>query len=232
MMKKINLLFLSAVMSLFFTVTALAGTNDVHARDEDGYTALMLAIENRMVDDGIADTFIKAGADVNAESDGLTALMMAAEQGKILDMISLLKAGANANAKDFYGTTAMMLGLTHRYHSDIRVVSVLLGNGADVDAADNFGETALMNAVRYNLPPEVVAALLSAGANVNKKNNDGKTPLMLAALFNGQDEIVKRLLESGASVSERSNEGKTALDYAKGREKWMDSTEEIIALLW
>ena len=64
------------------------------------------------------------------------------------------------------------------------VVSALLRAGANVDAKDKKGRTALMYAAAMNPNPKVAAALLDAGADVDERNKDGSTALMAAAANN------------------------------------------------
>jgi ankyrin repeat protein len=57
------------------------------------------------------------------------------------------------------------------------VIATLLAAGADVEARDNHGMTALMHAVKYNQNHEVVTTLLKAGADAKAKNDKGNTVL-------------------------------------------------------
>lgn len=84
----------------------------------------------------------------------------------------------------------------------------LLENGADPNAANSFGKTALMHAAQYN---DFASAkhLLDAGADINAKTNDelgwtcpkltwdGRTALLYAAEF-ADVKLISLLLESGA----------------------------------
>jgi GNAT superfamily N-acetyltransferase len=90
-------------------------------------------------------------------------------------------------------------------------VAGLLARGADPDAADAHGVTALHHACQRG-DVTVVAALLRAGANMNARDEDGRTPLMVAAAF-GHDLCVEQLLEAGADVHGRNRAGRTALDF-------------------
>ncbi len=71
--------------------------------------------------------------------------------------------------------------------------------GANVNARDDDGETALMRAAEKSSNPEVVAILLRAGANVNARDDDGETALEKARERGSSGAaIVKLLLKAGA----------------------------------
>jgi len=88
--------------------------------------------------------------------------------------------------------------------------------GADVEAKDNDGMTALLLAARQNGNPEVSSVLIQAGADVNAKNNGGMTPLMWAAEWNNA-EVLNVLIQGGADVNAKDNGGMTALMLAAMR---------------
>ena len=77
-------------------------------------------------------------------------------------------------------------------------VKALLAAGAEVDAKNNHGITALM-AASYGGHTEEVKALLSAGADVNAKDNFNSTALIYAAA-NGQARTAELLIAAGADV--------------------------------
>src|SRR5260370_19225882 len=70
-------------------------------------------------------------------------LITVAYQGDVKTGIAQLDEGADVNARDCDGDTALMLA-AERGH--IELVKVLLKNGADVNAENLNGETALMRA--------------------------------------------------------------------------------------
>ena len=84
----------------------------------------------------------------------------------------------------------------NRDHAKIRQ---LLGQNADVNAAQVDGTTALTWAARAN-DPELVDLLLAAGANARAQNLDGATALYEASV-SGNAAIVKSLLKAGADVN-------------------------------
>jgi len=97
----------------------------------------------------------------------------------------------------------------------------------DVNAKDNFGVTALIDA-SFKGQKEIVELLILEGADLNAQNRQGDTALMNAAL-KGHIEIVEFLISNGADVSVKDKSGNTALiDSAKYAR---ESACEIIALL-
>ncbi len=85
----------------------------------------------------------------------------------------LLDAGADPNAADAGGETALMTAMRS---GNIDAVKALLQHGADVKAKDAVTQqTALMWAVRSNFPA-AVEILLEYGAEINARTRTGKTP--------------------------------------------------------
>ena len=87
-----------------------------------------------------------------------------------------------------------LISASRNGHKD--VVSMLLQAGAQVDAKDTYGWTALMWASSRNGYKDIVSMLLQAGAQVDAKDNDGWTALMLASR-NGYKDVVKVLKKHG-----------------------------------
>lgn len=79
-------------------------------------------------------------------------------------------------------------------------VASLIASGADVNAAQVNGATALHWAVYYD-NVESVNALIEAGARVDTRTREGISPLFMAALY-GNPEIIRALLDAGADQNE------------------------------
>src|SRR5216683_1405726 len=118
-------------------------------------------------------------------------MITAAYQGDVKAAIAQLDKGADVNARDCDGDTALMLA-AERGH--IELVKVLLKNGADVNAANLNGETALMRAA-YRGHVDVVKELLAYGADANARNAFGNTAATLAA-HNGHSKVESMLREA------------------------------------
>jgi ankyrin repeat protein len=99
------------------------------------------------------------------------------------------------------------------YKGDTEETSQLLAEGVEIDAKNEYGNTALMiAAIKGHL--EIVKGLIAGGADVNERNRAGSTTLILAAK-KGHLEIVKALLAAGADVNARTTGGVTALFAAE-----------------
>lgn len=100
-----------------------------------------------------------------------------------------------------------------RKAAHLEIISAL-DSGANPNAANNQGTTALMEASQNNSDMKAVRELLDAGAEINAKNHNGNTALIFAAMQN-TPEVVRLLCERGAETGILNEDGKNALDYAR-----------------
>lgn len=148
--------------------------------------------------------------DVNARDSGHpgdTVLMIAVAQTNPACVKLLIDKGADVNARNSDGYTALMSAVYHEL--DLRVAKLLLERGADVNARTNEGLTALHSAASY-CNECAAKMLLERGADVNARNNQGYTALMLSKC----EKLTKLLLDNGADVNARNNEGYTTLQLS------------------
>ncbi len=88
-------------------------------------------------------------------------------------------------------------------------VQELIDVGADINARNKAGKTALMMVTQRGYEG-MAKFLLDAGANINARDKDGQTALHLAAGWSDK-YIVKLLLTYGAHINAQDNDGDTAL---------------------
>jgi len=129
------------------------------------------------------------------DGDGVTPLYRACRNGHttLIEMLLEAGAGAEVNAK-WTGTlengwTALIQAFTNTPPFDIKIVKMLLENGADVDTTrPDDGWTVLQWASEYGYE-EIVKMLLERGVNVHAKDNYDNTALDIAN-ERGQTRIV------------------------------------------
>jgi ankyrin repeat protein len=94
---------------------------------------------------------------------------------------SLRAAGANVNKQNNRGISALMLAV---WYGRSKIVELMQTNKANVNAADNDGDTAIFFAARHDRRganhAKTVEFLLKHGADRHHKNNNGATALDLA----------------------------------------------------
>jgi len=96
---------------------------------------------------------------------------------------------------------------------DAALVKELLAAGANIDARNDAGYTALILAA-YNGRAAAVEALLAAGADPNAANRYGMTP-QHGAIFKGEEAIALKLLaDPRTNPDARNGAGQTAAMFA------------------
>ncbi|HEV2704253.1 MAG TPA: ankyrin repeat domain-containing protein [Steroidobacteraceae bacterium] len=134
----------------------------------------------------------------------------AASQGNKTEVERLLKSGADVNAQQADGATALQWAA---YRGDAKLAELLLKAGAKPDLANHDGATPLWLAADRG-DAAVIEALLKGGADANEQLPLGRRPLMLAAR-SGSVDAVHALIEHGADVNASESErGTTALMQA------------------
>lgn len=186
---------------------------DPFAQDKKGMSAWALAIYHG--DEEIVELLLSRGINVNdsikgAAGNAVKPLMLAIEYGRENIIELLLKAGAQFEAMDGNGNTALIRAATDS--NRVPIVKRLLQLGASVNASNNHGVTALMVAVKGG-SEEMVRAILEKRPNLEARSSDGETALLIASR-EGYRSIVILLIEKGAEVMNGYPKGQTPQDVA------------------
>ena len=152
-----------------------------------------------------------AGAAVASAPEGAAdaSLVEAAEHGRAGLVRALVDGGADVNATQVDGMTALHWAV---YHDDTATARLLVRSGADADARNRYGVRPLALAAT-NANGGIVRLLLEAGADANGALRGGETVLLTAART-GSLEAVEALLAHGADPDARERRGQTALMWA------------------
>lgn len=154
-------------------------------------TPIFLAVSNNKPE--TVKFLLKNGADINHNSKELgTPLFFAIQRGHKEVVNLLLEKGADTNVKHNDFTPLILTA----YNGYTGIANSLLSHGAEVDAINGQGMTALVFAVAYNYVP-LVKILINSGAdiNVNFTVNDGSTLTALQIAKEVQNADMVEILE-------------------------------------
>jgi len=161
---------------------ALQANINIDLKNEDGYTALMYAVNSGSAD--VAKVILDNRARINLQDrDGYSALMIAAFRGNAEMMEFLLTYKPDVNLRHRSGRTALIMAT---WKGTTPMVERLIKAGARVNDQDLDGWTALMFAAHEGTM-EKVDVLTSARALTKIKNKKGQTAQDLAEARNATD---------------------------------------------
>lgn len=155
-------------------------------------TPLMAAETARM-----AEILLEAGADPNQKDRiGQTALHHAVKMrdaGSIVRLLGQAGADVDAPAENIGGCTPLLVAVEHYFEDKDQeetalAIRILIHLGANIEAEDNSGRTALALAAEGN-QPKLIRLLIDLGADPNRPLVNGRTPLDYARDANAEDAI-------------------------------------------
>jgi ankyrin repeat protein len=194
------------------------------------------------------------GAGADEARLGWGALMRAVVFGTPEEVRAALESGAEIEARDPWGRTALHLALqtgdlekiralraagaalasgAHDGHSPLgyairpshpAALAWLLAEGCDPDAPDSYGATPLAEAAEAG-DAEAVRLLLTAGARVDRADQYGELPIARAT----RPEVVRLLLAAGADLNGVADEMRLALFGLPAETTIPASREEYLA---
>lgn len=160
------------------------------------------------------------------DSLGRSPLHWAVIQGNVSAVAAFLAHGAFPNSRDKEQMTPLLNLCQSPQSSQAACARVLIDAGADVDARDTWGRTALRVAVGFTSTSlEFIELLLDKGADVNARDIYNQTPLLKS--IRGNPGTTQLLLKHEASTEVRDTYGNTPLSEAIYR----NSAEQLKLLL-
>ncbi len=202
----------------------IAAGADVNYENDEGRTALAMAIQGLMQDKvtrrrerdlgQILDALLVAGADPKV---GEFPYLVFAAMGKRLHLVNaLIRAGASIDRTIGEGQTALFMSLLAPdagQTADDRCAQALLNAGADSSLRHESGAMPIHLAAASNYLGALQALLERRPQDIDAKTNIGITPLMQAAT-EGHAAAVSLLLKFGADRTLKDDEGLTAKEVA------------------
>jgi len=229
--------FRKAPLVKYFVKECQAKTNEVIKNDKSKLTALHLAA--LVGDVEIIKELLDAKADdIEAKStiDGDTPLLVAVLYGHADAAKFLIEKGADLNATNNQGHTALMSSVKK---GNVDIVRHLLAlrksdknpNGYDINLETKSKDsrcTALNLAAGLG-NVEIIKALIDAGADKETKGYGGMTTLFQASLF-GRVEAAKFLIEKGADTNVKTSSRSTLLMMASRRNGKVEMVRYLLEL--
>ena len=215
-----KMMFSSKKDDFFEKTSQFFSKESMEQLDNSGVSAVHEAARNGHLE--MMKVMLEKGVDVNITMDepaesGNTPLHVACIYGHG-EIVRLLEENND-------GKTPLMLLQYLDLNTTLELVTVFLERGVDVNAVDNYGNTALILNTQNQCYKKVIKELIRAGADVNIADNNGNTALYHALKY-GNQEVARFLVKKGADYNHTNNNGETPMQIAV--EKGYDTVLELM----
>lgn len=173
---------------------SVAGTTPLHLACEHVYPRLVKMLMEAGADDTLKNEKEETPAHIAAGKK------IGYKQVSDKERIEMLQALEHVDIPGKNGTTPLMAIQDPQMFLSIALTPVLIEKGADVNRADNNGNTALMLHTFWYCYKDVIKAMVKAGYDVNARNRNGDTVLHYV-MKNKNSEMAIYLIKKGADVN-------------------------------
>ncbi len=174
--------------------------------------------------------FVKLLLEVDLNSQG--SLFGAAVECQSLKIIKMLLKRYGQNVITLHDNVNKTEPILHKVvrTRNTDILKIVLVQGANIEAKDSRGDTALINLLGNTVDdPDILELLLKHGANTEAKDTQGRTSLLQAVeqSIEEGEEACRILLKYVANIEAKDSQGRTSLMWAarQNREK------EIVKIL-
>ncbi|XP_067132613.1 ankyrin repeat domain-containing protein 50-like [Centruroides vittatus] len=190
---------------------------DLNLKNKNGNTALHILAQGKRDDEDAVRIFLNRKPDINSQNQlGETPLATAIDHGNLKMASIILDHDIDLTIRDRCEYTFLHYAAKKNAP---KIVKKLLEKGADPNAQDPYGDTALHIAAGRGFHEVVFELIQNPNIELDKQNEGGYTPL-LCAVDSGFLKVVKILVEAGCDrniISRDTN--KTIMDIAEEQTK-------------
>lgn len=221
---------LATLKTLVESMQQAGQTLDFNQQDSQGLSLLHYAVKQQNL--ALLEYLLKAGVNPElADQAQRTALFYALEQNDLAPVKMLVQHQASLSARDQTQRTPLLYAVgyyvqeandTFKQHvaERITMIDYLLAQGAELQAADENGNTAL----HLGMPIyELGQHLIEKGADIHTLNKEGETAIFQVIAANYPERqitaYIQTLLDKGLNINARNKYNETLLSKAVRHDK-------------